>query len=137
MLLAADEVEGEERVKRGRREEAVAAVTLEVGFKNISQLTRRYSYDVNKISIFQTTPLAYHYSHHPIKDVPLFWTSYKHCSLSAEAVDDEGAGGVDAASAAADGEVGEEPPHFVPLVLVQREQQRVRVGAVGGKIGVF
>ena len=49
-LVAADEVEGEERVERGRREEAVAAVTLEVGFKNISQLTRRYSYDVNKIS---------------------------------------------------------------------------------------
>ena len=58
MLLAADEVEGEERVERGRREEAVAAVTLEVGFKNISQLTRRYSYDVNEISFFQTTPLA-------------------------------------------------------------------------------
>ena len=59
-LVAADEVEGEERVERGRREEAVAAVTLEVGFKNISQLTRRYSYDVNvnKIYIFQTTPLA-------------------------------------------------------------------------------
>lgn len=40
-LVAADEVEGEECVERGRREEAVAAVTLEVGFQNISQLTRR------------------------------------------------------------------------------------------------
>ena len=77
------------------------------------------------------------HSHHPIKDVPLFWTSYKCCSLSAEAVDDEGAGGVDAAAAAADGEVGEEPPHFVPLVLVKRQQQRVRVRAIGEKIGVF
>ena len=65
-LVTADEVEGEERVERGRREEAVAAVTLEVGFKNISQLTRWYSYDVHKISFLNNSLSQEHYSHKPI-----------------------------------------------------------------------
>ena len=46
--------------------------------------------------------------------------------LSAEAVDDDGG-----TVSAADGEVGEEPPHLVALVLVERLLQRVGVGAVG------
>ena len=75
-------------MERGRREEAVAAVPLEVGLEDVSQ-------------------------------------------LAAEAVHDEAGGRLDEAAAAADGKGGEEPPHLVALVLVERQQQRVRVGAVG------
>ena len=76
-------------MERGRREEAVAAVPLEVGLEDVSQ-------------------------------------------LAAEAVHDEaGRRLLEEAAAAADGKVGEEPPHLVALVLVERQQQRVRVGAVG------